>query len=61
MRHVYNDGGRKAAGYKGMPPIASLGPSPSPLAVAGSRKSPQWASLGAGGQVRSLPPPEMFS
>ena len=35
MRHVYNDGGRKAAGYKGMPAIASLGPSPSPLAVGG--------------------------
>jgi hypothetical protein len=42
MRHVYNDGGRKAAGYKGMPAIASLAPSPSPLAMAGSRKSPQW-------------------
>jgi hypothetical protein len=35
MRHVYNDGGRKAAGYKGMPAIASLAPSPSPLAMAG--------------------------
>ena len=34
MRHGYNDAGQKAAGYKAMPAIASLGPSPSPLAVA---------------------------
>src|SRR5713101_7579643 len=26
-----------------------------------SRKSPQWAYLGAGGLVQSLPPPEMFA
>ena len=40
MRYVYNDAGEKAAGYKDMPAIASLGRSPSPLAVAGSRKFP---------------------
>jgi len=74
MRHVYNDGGRKACGYKGdagdcvaraiaiaCRRLRRSGPSPSPLAVAGSRKSPQWASLGAGGLIRSLPPPEMFA
>ena len=38
MRYVYNDAGGKAAGYKDVPVIASLGQSPSPLAVAGSRK-----------------------
>jgi len=38
MRYVYNDAGGKAAGYKDMPATASLGRSPSPLAVAGSRK-----------------------
>jgi hypothetical protein len=25
MRHAYNDGSRKTAGFKGMPAIASLG------------------------------------
>jgi hypothetical protein len=55
MRQVYNDGGRKAAGYKG---------DAGRLRRSGwreSRKSPQWACLGAGGLVRSLPPPEMFA
>jgi len=74
MRHVYNDGGRKACGYKGdagdcvaraiaiaCRRLRRSGHRHRLWQWAGSRKSPQWASLGAGGLIRSLPPPEMFA
>jgi len=62
MRHVYNDGGRNAAGYKGdAGDCVARGHRHRLWQWRESRKSPQWASLGAGGLVRPLPPPEMFA
>jgi hypothetical protein len=76
MRYVYNDGGRSVSGFRGDAGdclarfIASsvpykqvyqrlaegIGTQPKE-----SRKSPQWASFGAGGLVQSLPQPETFA